>query len=114
MPDDDHSGSSLSAVDHRRENPIEHLSNDDIRGVERALESAAYSLLAVHRLAIDAIDVPQEEGEFYLVAIKELTRSSFRRLDARASGAWLAAPASAISQRNSRTSSAAPSMPRLA
>lgn len=35
----------------------------------------------MHRLALDAQQA-DDEGEWYLLAIRELARSSFRRLDA--------------------------------
>jgi hypothetical protein len=80
MAVDDHNESSTSAAEHRRENPIEHLSNHDIKAVALCLSEAALSLLALHRLAIDAHEA-DDEG-WYLTAIKELARSTFKRLDA--------------------------------
>ncbi len=78
MADIDLSG--LSAAVHRRENPIEHLSNDDIRAVAYALKNAAQTQLALWRLAVDAQQVSDTEP--YLLAMQELARSTFRRVDA--------------------------------
>jgi len=45
------------------------------------LEGAAYSLLAMRRLAIDAQHA-NDDAAWYLIAIQEMSRSSFRGLDA--------------------------------
>lgn len=71
--------SRISVAGHRLENPVEHLSNDDVRDVARCLNEAAYAALAMRRLAIDA---QQGDPAFYLTAIAELARSTFRRIDA--------------------------------
>ena len=80
MADADHNESSKSAAEHRRENPIEHLSNADIQAVTGCLSEAANVLLAMRRLAIDAHEA-DDEG-WYLTAIADLARSTFKRLDA--------------------------------
>ena len=50
------------------------------RAVEGRLTDAAYTLLSIHRLAIDATE--QDQPEFYLTAIADLARSAFKGIDA--------------------------------
>ena len=75
--------SAVDAVDHWMANHIEHLSNDDVRAVASALNDAAMTQMAIWRLAVDAqqVEGPNERG-WYLIAMQELARSSFRRIDA--------------------------------
>ena len=63
----------------RVENPTQRVSDDDIRAVASRIEGAAYSLLAIRRLAIDA---DNDDTGMYLLAIKDLARSAFKGLDA--------------------------------
>lgn len=78
MADGDHSG--ISAIQHRADNPIEHLSNADVQAIAGALSAAGESAMAIWRLAIDAHQA--DDDGWYLVAIKELARATVRRLDA--------------------------------
>ena len=68
MADGEHSG--LSAVEHRRENPLQHLSSDRHSCSRRLPERGG------------ALAQEADEATHYLVAMRELARASFRRLDA--------------------------------
>lgn len=51
------------------------------QAIEGRLYDAGYALLAIRRLAIDAQD-NRESAEWYLIAIEQLARSTFRGVDA--------------------------------
>jgi hypothetical protein len=55
------------------------LTQSDVAAVGHRLNEAAYSLLAIRRLAIDGGD---EQDGWYAVAIQELARSTFKGIDA--------------------------------
>lgn len=70
----------MEAARHRKENPAEHLSNDDIQAVARCLAESAMVTLSLRTLASDAID--NDSADAYLTSIMELARSIVRRLEA--------------------------------
>jgi len=60
------------------EKPV--LTKKDLGEISTRLTEAAFSLLAMHQLAIDAQQA--DANEWYLIAIREMSRSTFRGLDA--------------------------------
>jgi hypothetical protein len=71
---------SLNAIQDRIDHPLKYLKDGDIRAVSKSLNEAAYGLLSIHWLSIDASD--GDDDGFYRVAITHLSRSAFKILDA--------------------------------
>lgn len=74
---------SLAAFRHRQENPIELLTNDDIKAVDSRLGDIYASLRSIHELSKDALcSSGIREAERYIIAIREMSRANIKGIDA--------------------------------
>lgn len=73
---------AIEATRNRRDNPIAHLTNKDIRAIENRLYGVLMSCSAIHELATDSIGDNFENAEHVLTAVKEMARANVKGLDA--------------------------------
>jgi hypothetical protein len=74
------SEAAREAIEKAGEHSGRRPTNAELEQVADRLQSAGYALLSIYRLAMDAQD--NANREFYLLAIQELARSTFRGVDA--------------------------------